>query len=90
MDVPGEDRTSETWLRADIVLDAAAGRGPLARAAVLQRYLDEMALPAEVLPSLLLAYWVDHVGVRIAARRGDATWMQKRVLAPLRRIGAML
>jgi aminoglycoside phosphotransferase (APT) family kinase protein len=90
MDIPGEADSRESWLRCELVFDAVQRRGAVHDSPVLHRYVDELGVPSGLLPALLLAYWVDHVGARIAARGTDRAWMNKRVHGPLRRLARLL
>jgi hypothetical protein len=90
VDIPGDQDSRGPWVRVGHVLDGVEGRGALHGSPVLHRYRDDIGVPADMLPPLFLMYWVDHIAPRIAARGSDAAWLQKRVLAPLRRIGALV
>jgi SAM-dependent methyltransferase len=86
MEIAGESNSYPRWQRADILLDAAAGRGPLADAAEINEYVAAMGIDRTLIPSLLLMHWVDHVSNRIEPRSSDAGWVDRRVRQPLERI----
>jgi aminoglycoside phosphotransferase (APT) family kinase protein len=89
MDIAGESNAHVRWQRADIVLDAIEGRGPLAAAPPIGRYSTALDLDAASRQALLAMHWVDHVANRIDARVDDAAWMARRFGAPLDRLGAI-
>ena len=57
---------------------------------VLAPYLRAIDLRPEVVPGLILAQWLTHVGDRIEARRDDERWMRLRFRQPLDSFGRTL
>ena len=83
MPIPGETGTSPRWQRFDAWLDIWRNYERVVSDPVLGRYLRALDLEPGVIPGLILAQWLTHVGDRIEARRDDERWMRLRVWQPI-------
>ena len=83
MPIPGETGASPRWQRFDAWLDIWRNYERVVSDPILGRYLRVLDLEPEVIPGLILAQWLTHVGDRIEARRNDERWMRLRVLQPI-------
>ena len=89
IDLPAEHASDGRWLRSELILDAAAGRGPLDDAAEIREYTQAIGVDRQLVTPLLLMHWIDHVGARVAVRRSDARWVTRRLLSPLARMAQL-
>ena len=89
IDLPAEHASDGRWLRSELILDAAAGRGPLDDAAEIREYTQAIGVDRQLVTPLLLMHWIDHVGARVAVRRSDERWVTRRLLSPLARMAQL-
>jgi len=90
MPIPGETGSHPRWQRFDAWLDIWRNSERVVSDPVLAPYLRAIDLRPEVVPGLILAQWLTHVGDRIEARRDDERWMRLRFRQPLDSFGRTL
>ena len=83
MPIPGETGASGRWQRFDAWLEIWRNAERVMSDPILGRYLLALDLRPEVVPGLILAQWLTHVGDRIEARCNDERWMRLRVWQPM-------